>query len=248
MDEPVRSDSRFEVSVSFGRFENDALSWEKWSSFSPNKYLDEAGSLSTPGSVAQKKAYFEAHYKKIATQKSEQFEQENPMEPRVTSSQDEPTINNHNENSSGMHANFESCDGEKSNGIVAHEAMADEAKDEDTSTVVVDQGACCSGFTDIVILGEDKEEASTAVEDLNPMDEEAKKETNVLVADGELTRKVAVPVEEETPLKGPEHAEHPPESKDTVEQVNEPRKRSSKFNAGNINHKVKYFHCLHVLV
>ncbi|EPS58087.1 hypothetical protein M569_16729, partial [Genlisea aurea] len=69
-------DSRLEVSVSFGRFENDVLSWEKWSSFSPNKYLEEVGSLSTPGSVAQKKAYFEAHYKKIAAQKAEILEQE----------------------------------------------------------------------------------------------------------------------------------------------------------------------------
>ncbi|KAK6790547.1 hypothetical protein RDI58_009628 [Solanum bulbocastanum] len=61
-----------EVSVSFGKYENDALSWEKWSSFSPNKYLEEADKCKTSGSVAQKKAYFEAHYKKIATQKMEQ--------------------------------------------------------------------------------------------------------------------------------------------------------------------------------
>ncbi|XP_073280469.1 uncharacterized protein [Primulina huaijiensis] len=237
MDEPVRPDSRLEVSVSFGRFENDALSWEKWSSFSPNKYLDEAGSLSTPGSVAQKKAYFEAHYKKIATKKSEQFEQENQMEP-VASSRDEPTIDNHNESSSGMHANFESCNGEKSNGVVAHEVMVDEAKDEDTSTVVVEQGACSNGFTDMAILEEEKEEASTAVEDLNPMDEEAKKETNVLVADDGWNGEEAVPVEEETPLKDPEHAEHPPESKNTVKQITELRKQSSKLNAGNINQKV----------
>ncbi|XP_073295116.1 uncharacterized protein [Primulina huaijiensis] len=239
MDEPMKSDSRLEVSVSFGRFENDALSWEKWSTFSPNKYLDEAGSLSTPGSVAQKKAYFEAHYKKIATQKSEQFEQDNPMEPPVASSQDEPTINNHNESSSGMHANFESCNGEKSNGVFAHEAIADEAKDEDISTLVVEQGAACSnGFTDMATLEEEKEEASSAVEDLNPMDEEAKKELNVLIADHWLNREEAVAAEEETPLKDPEHAEHPPESKNIVEQVTEPRKRSSKINAGNINQKV----------
>ncbi|XP_075480069.1 uncharacterized protein LOC142520807 isoform X2 [Primulina tabacum] len=233
MDEPVKSDSRLEVSVSFGRFENDALSWEKWSTFSPNKYLDEAGSLSTPGSVAQKKAYFEAHYKKIATQKSEQLEQDNPMEPPVASSQEEPTIHNHNESSSGMHANFESC-----NGVVAHEAMADEAKGEEVSTLVADQGACSNGFTDIAILEEEKEEACSAVEDLNLMDEEAKKELNVLIADHWLNREEAVPAEEETPLKDPEHAEHPPKSKNIVEQVTEPRKRSSKINAGNINQKV----------
>ncbi|KAI3733572.1 hypothetical protein L6452_13016 [Arctium lappa] len=59
------------VSVSFGKYENDALSWEKWSTFSPNKYLEEVGKCSTPGSVAQKKAFFEAHYKKIAAMKAE---------------------------------------------------------------------------------------------------------------------------------------------------------------------------------
>ncbi|XP_057494004.1 protein WVD2-like 7 [Actinidia eriantha] len=76
----VVSGVALEVSVSFGRFENDSLSWEKWSSFSPNKYLDEVEKCSTPGSVAQKKAYFEAHYKKIAARKAEQLELEKQME------------------------------------------------------------------------------------------------------------------------------------------------------------------------
>ncbi|XP_052173791.1 protein WVD2-like 7 isoform X2 [Diospyros lotus] len=69
-----------EVSVSFGRFENDSLSWEKWSTFSPNKYLEEVEKCSTPGSVAQKAAYFEAHYRKMAARKAEQLEQEMQME------------------------------------------------------------------------------------------------------------------------------------------------------------------------
>ncbi|XP_016496703.1 uncharacterized protein LOC107815602 isoform X2 [Nicotiana tabacum] len=90
MGESVVSGPRLEVSVSFGRFENDALSWEKWSSFSPNKYLEEVEKCSTPGSVAQKKAYFEAHYKKIAAKKLEQLEEEETqqvekeMEPQVS--------------------------------------------------------------------------------------------------------------------------------------------------------------------
>ncbi|KAG2265468.1 hypothetical protein Bca52824_072547 [Brassica carinata] len=65
------SNPSLQVSVSFGRFENDSLSWEKFSAFSPNKYLEEAGKFSTPGSVARKKAYFEAHYKKVAERKAE---------------------------------------------------------------------------------------------------------------------------------------------------------------------------------
>ncbi|XP_022151099.1 protein WVD2-like 7 isoform X2 [Momordica charantia] len=79
-----------EVSVSFGRFENDLLSWEKWSTFSPNKYLEEVEKYATPGSVAQKRAYFEAHYKKIADRKSKLLEQEREeMEGNTTVVSDE---------------------------------------------------------------------------------------------------------------------------------------------------------------
>ncbi|PIA51442.1 hypothetical protein AQUCO_01100343v1 [Aquilegia coerulea] len=49
---------------------SEPLAWEKWSSFNNNRYLEEVEKYSTPGSVAQKKAYFEAHYKKIAAQKA----------------------------------------------------------------------------------------------------------------------------------------------------------------------------------
>lgn len=51
-------------SISFGRFETESLSWERRSSFSHNRYLEEVEKYSTPGSVTQKKAYFEAHFKK----------------------------------------------------------------------------------------------------------------------------------------------------------------------------------------
>lgn len=80
-DKPGASSSpTLQVSVSFGRFENDSLSWEKFSAFSPNKYLEEVGKCATPGSVAQKKAYFEAHYKKIAERKAEIMDQEKLMD------------------------------------------------------------------------------------------------------------------------------------------------------------------------
>ncbi|XP_054803195.1 protein WVD2-like 7 isoform X2 [Prosopis cineraria] len=57
-------------SISFGRFMSESLSWEKWSSFSHNRYVEEAERYSRPGSVAQKKAFFEAHYKKLAAQRA----------------------------------------------------------------------------------------------------------------------------------------------------------------------------------
>ncbi|GAU13123.1 hypothetical protein TSUD_174230 [Trifolium subterraneum] len=59
-----------EESVSFGRFMTETLEWEKWSAFSHNRYVEEAERISKPGSVAQKKAFFEAHYKKLAAQKA----------------------------------------------------------------------------------------------------------------------------------------------------------------------------------
>lgn len=67
----MKANKEMQVSVSFGKFENDSLSWEKFSSFSPNKYLEEVEKCATPGSVAQKKAYFESHYKKIAERNAE---------------------------------------------------------------------------------------------------------------------------------------------------------------------------------
>lgn len=57
-------------SISFGRFMSESLSWEKWSTFSQNRYVEEAERYAKPGSVAQKKAFFEAHYKRIAAQKA----------------------------------------------------------------------------------------------------------------------------------------------------------------------------------
>ncbi|XP_011023253.1 PREDICTED: uncharacterized protein LOC105124804 isoform X2 [Populus euphratica] len=51
-------------SISFGRFESEDLPWERRSSFSHNRYLEEVVKCSKPGSVIEKKAYFEAHFKK----------------------------------------------------------------------------------------------------------------------------------------------------------------------------------------
>ncbi|KAG8365965.1 hypothetical protein BUALT_Bualt17G0026800 [Buddleja alternifolia] len=52
------------TSISFGRFMSESLDWEKWSAFTHNRYLEEVEKYSKPGSVAEKKAYFEAHYKR----------------------------------------------------------------------------------------------------------------------------------------------------------------------------------------
>ncbi|XP_031741799.1 protein WVD2-like 7 isoform X2 [Cucumis sativus] len=57
-------ESTISDSISFGRFEKESLSWERRSSFSHNRYLEEVEKFSKPGSVNEKKAYFEAHFKK----------------------------------------------------------------------------------------------------------------------------------------------------------------------------------------
>ncbi|PUZ66664.1 hypothetical protein GQ55_3G346300 [Panicum hallii var. hallii] len=58
-------------SVSFGRFLTEPLEWGKWSAFAHNRYLEEAAVQARPGSVAQKKAFFEAHYARKKKRKSE---------------------------------------------------------------------------------------------------------------------------------------------------------------------------------
>ncbi|KAL2519652.1 TPX2 domain-containing protein [Abeliophyllum distichum] len=52
------------TSVSFGRFMSEQLDWEKWSAFTHNRYLEDVEKYSRPGSVAEKKAFFEAHYRR----------------------------------------------------------------------------------------------------------------------------------------------------------------------------------------
>ncbi|XP_047307191.1 protein WVD2-like 7 isoform X2 [Impatiens glandulifera] len=61
-----QADSIHSGSISFGRFEGEQLCWERRSSFSHNRYLEEVEKYSIPGSVTEKKAYFEARFRKKA--------------------------------------------------------------------------------------------------------------------------------------------------------------------------------------
>ncbi|KAI3731421.1 hypothetical protein L1987_62609 [Smallanthus sonchifolius] len=58
------------TSVSFGRFMNESLDWEKWSSFSHNRVREDVQKYSRPGAVAEKKAFFEAYFNKFSSKKS----------------------------------------------------------------------------------------------------------------------------------------------------------------------------------
>lgn len=69
------------TSISFGRFMTEPLDWEKWSSFSHNRTLEDVQKHSRPGAVAEKKAFFEAHYKKIASKKTAKLPQKENKPP-----------------------------------------------------------------------------------------------------------------------------------------------------------------------
>ncbi|KAL7589928.1 hypothetical protein Lser_V15G37221 [Lactuca serriola] len=84
IEEPFRFDFQADHlhsgSISFGRFESESLSWERRSSFSHNRYLEEVEKYSKPGSVTEKKAYFEAHFRKKALLKQNLSESQDEKE------------------------------------------------------------------------------------------------------------------------------------------------------------------------
>ncbi|XP_021744237.1 protein WVD2-like 7 isoform X2 [Chenopodium quinoa] len=84
-------------SISFGRYMSESLAWEKWSTFSHNRYLEEAEKSSKPGSVAKMKAYFEAHYGRIGAKKQAALEHTSDdssfVESEIFSSSSSPALN-----------------------------------------------------------------------------------------------------------------------------------------------------------
>ncbi|GFP96144.1 hypothetical protein PHJA_001758500 [Phtheirospermum japonicum] len=238
MDDSMKTDSRLEVSVSFGRFENDALSWEKWSSFSPNKYLEEVGNLSTPGSVAQKKAYFEAHYKKIAAKKAEEeMEQEKSTGP-VSPSPDASIEVDCSANSS--HPDIIKFD------LSNDEKLVEEIVNVKTNVDVFNEARCdnndrLNGFVDVIDSDEEKDDVNSAVVKCESSEiEETKDESSVSVDGPELNVGNVLPVVLETPKKG---------SRDIVEkrasrknsreqQASVQKKENSKSSTRNITQMV----------
>ncbi|KAI7732767.1 hypothetical protein M8C21_013527 [Ambrosia artemisiifolia] len=84
IEEPLRFNYQADLlhsgSISFGRFESESLSWERRSSFSHNRYLEEVEKYSKPGSVTEKKAYFEAHFRRKALLKQSSSESQDGRE------------------------------------------------------------------------------------------------------------------------------------------------------------------------
>ncbi|XP_076905323.1 protein WVD2-like 7 [Bidens hawaiensis] len=84
IEEPLRFNFQADLlhsgSISFGRFESESLSWERRSSFSHNRYLEEVEKYSKPGTVTEKKAYFEAHFRRKALLKQSSSESKDERE------------------------------------------------------------------------------------------------------------------------------------------------------------------------
>lgn len=144
-------------SISFGRFELETLSWERRSSFSHNRYLEEVEKCSTPGSVTQKRAILEAHFKKKPllpqssfesqsleqcqttenycdhqASSSDQFEDSNDgKQPECQSLEECQTTENHLDHQASSSDRFEDCnDGKQAGCGLYHEALggSDEAE------------------------------------------------------------------------------------------------------------------------
>lgn len=196
MGESAASDDVLEASVSFGRFENDSsLSWEKWSSFSPNKYLEEVEKCSTPGSVAQKKAYFEAHYKKIAARKAELLDLEKQMGTDPLGS-DDPNCGDQIRNTDGNNTEFDVSNGQSSA----------EGVDQDTNLISV------VTTTHVDEPSESNEGAPITIECQNSSVEEAEEELDSKqgtpkLKDGEETVSIK---EEASPMGSQNVMELPP--------------------------------------
>ncbi|KAJ1703793.1 hypothetical protein LUZ63_003572 [Rhynchospora breviuscula] len=78
-------------SVSFGKFEFESLSWEKWSVFRHDRRQEELEKFN--GLVAEKKAYFEEYYKRMRALKAlQQQQQQREEQARQQTQQTELTL------------------------------------------------------------------------------------------------------------------------------------------------------------
>ncbi|CAI9095966.1 OLC1v1032015C1 [Oldenlandia corymbosa var. corymbosa] len=98
-------------SISFGRFETEALCWERRSSFSHNRYLEEVERCSKPGSVTAKKAYFEAHFKRKALLSQNSLDSQSRIDSPTRENENlqdtsEVAIKHANQDSPGYEENF----------------------------------------------------------------------------------------------------------------------------------------------
>ncbi|XP_065857591.1 protein WVD2-like 7 [Euphorbia lathyris] len=154
-------------SISFGRFVSDSLDWDKWSSFSHNRYVEEAERFSRPGSVAQKKAFFEAHYKNLAARKAaallEQAAKNDPQPAQQEVGAQDSGILLTNSESKGMNTEerFVCYDGGEKQELVSKIQEEEVVVLSNKNEMVADKVEC-SGQLDIADKKNLKEEISAA--------------------------------------------------------------------------------------
>ncbi|CAI9785190.1 unnamed protein product [Fraxinus pennsylvanica] len=191
------------------------------------------------GSVAQKKAYFEAHYKRIAAQKAESLEEENPMEP-FSQSPDESISEDHTENSTGIDTESSVCNGEKSGEVVDYVITFDEARDDDVGSMEeIEPKTYTTDLTRITTSEVAKEDVAVAVEGGNSGVQEDKELKINADNIGLNDREEPVLVKEVIPQKdSKDSAEQPPERKGGAEKTSVMKKENPKLNARNQAQKV----------
>nr|XP_010930019.1 protein WVD2-like 7 isoform X1 [Elaeis guineensis] len=171
-------------SISFGKYLSESLDWGKWSSFSHNRYLEEVEKYSKPGSVAQKKAYFEAHYKNMAARKSVSvLEHENA----ITTTAHEREAN---DGFSNDESHIDSSDPEVGSKEVRDIMTTSEA--QEIATAAVDAGSSSSGGENHVAGTGQVEKAGQILEDEILKGSCSQIESSDIVEDVENQNKVSV--------------------------------------------------------
>ncbi|XP_024008521.1 protein WVD2-like 7 isoform X2 [Eutrema salsugineum] len=137
-------------SISFGRFEKEGISWEKRSSFSHNRYLEEVDKCSKPGSVTEMKAHFEAHFKKKGIRFPASLESQTWGVPQKREPDD-------NDDDDAVYAT-ESFDGYRSDGSFTSNYSHEEEKcgRQGKSDCEYDEGSDhCVSYDEIVVNSDD---------------------------------------------------------------------------------------------
>lgn len=104
---------------------SESLDWEKWSAFNHNRYLEEVEKYKRPGSVAEKKAYFEARYKRRKAEALLELDNE--------ACADLPQLNETNENHDDSSSDSESA--QKNGNVVTGITNKDEVLNSEVTVL-----------------------------------------------------------------------------------------------------------------
>ncbi|VFQ76012.1 unnamed protein product [Cuscuta campestris] len=132
-------------SISFGKYMTESLAWDKWSTFPQNNYREEALRYSRPGSVAEKKAFFEARFKTMASKKTAAS---SSVEQKSAIAEHSSGLNRVNQNQSNVY--LDSAPGH-SNG---NNAVFDKSDQENTMAVPSTGRPICSKEVTTVTMGD----------------------------------------------------------------------------------------------